>query len=87
MTGPRDLLQPCSQLAAIAQLRRTAMQRDQVTLGGLEQHLRAVIEREPHELGHHTPQGTHQGRRHTVTHILPHPRLIHDPTPVTDAAT
>ena len=33
------------------------------------------------------PQGPHQGRRQTVTHILPHPRPIHDPTPVTGAAT
>src|SRR5262245_6898663 len=65
------------------------MQRHQVTLGGLEQHLRAVIEREPHELGHHiTPQGPAPGPSgKTVTHILPHPRPIHDSTPVTGAAT
>jgi len=44
-------------LAAIAHLRRTAVQRHQVTLGGLEQHLRAVLQREPHKLGHHiTPK-------------------------------
>ena len=37
-------------------------------------------------LGHHTPQGPHQGRRQTVTHILPHPRPIHDPAPVTECS-
>src|ERR1039457_7600045 len=54
--------------------------------GALSRHLRAVIEPEPHELDHHTPPGSHQGRQLTVMHILPHPRAIHDPAPVTRGA-
>ena len=47
----------------------TPTQRHQVTLGGLKHHLRAVIEREPHELIHHnTPS---QGPPRAVTHSLP----------------
>src|SRR3981189_3626900 len=55
LRGLRDLLQPRRQLAAVAHLRRAALHGHRVPLGGLEQHLRAVIERKPHELGHRTP--------------------------------
>src|SRR5450755_921013 len=47
----------------------TPTQRHQVTLGGFKHHLRAVIEREPHELSHHnTPS---QGPPRAIAHSLP----------------
>ncbi len=45
----RQACRPCAHPAA-------HLLRHQVTLGGFEHHLRAVIEREPHEFGNRAPQ-------------------------------
>ena len=69
----RDPLQPLGQPAALAHVRLPATKRHQVALSGLEHHIRAVIEREPHKLGHQHPQGQPwlPTNRHTHPPALP----------------
>jgi len=54
---------------------------------GPELHLRTVIEREPHELGHHAPRGPHQGPPANRYAHPPAPAAEPRPTSVTGAAT